>query len=288
MNADTLVDAYVADVVKRLPRAQRADVALELRSLLIESLEGREDVAAFLADFGRPAEVAARYGPPVTVIDPADSRRFLRLSAIGLVVIWVGGAFSAISPREWWEQYAVAALVWPGLLVLIFAAAAGVRRRWPATARWKPPRRAPRDPDRVSRVGMSFALAFFVAGTFVLVFGQSLLDQLTSGAPGVLTYDPVFARRIAPWLLTLMIAHLVFLGVLTVRGRWTPRLRQFDAGFGLAICAVMVWALVAGPVYTAPATDEAAKGISALIVLGSLASVAVTAWRGQLSVPHRA
>jgi hypothetical protein len=286
MNADALVDAYVADVVKRLPRARRADVALELRSLLIESVESREDVASFLADFGRPADVAARYGPPLTVIDPADSRRFLRLTAIGLVVIWVGGAFTAGSPRAWWEEYAVPALIWPGLLVVVFATAAWSRRRWPTNSRWKPPRR---DPDRVHRVGMSFALAFFVAGTATLVFGQWMLDRLTGGgAPGVPTYDPAFARRIAPWLLTLMIAHLVFLGVLTVRGRWTPRLRQIDAGLSLAICAVMVWALVAGLVYTAPATDDTVKAISALIVLGSLLDLAVKLGRGQLAVPRRA
>ena len=34
------LDSYVSDVVKRLPRRQRVDVALELKSLLAEELAG--------------------------------------------------------------------------------------------------------------------------------------------------------------------------------------------------------------------------------------------------------
>ena len=282
MDADALVESYIADVVKHLPRSQRADVAAELRSLLADELaeRGRDHARDLLVGFGRPAEVAARYGPPRTVIDPADSRRFIRLSVIGVAVIWIGGALSADTFRIWWEEYAVAALVWPGALVIGFATTAWVRRRWPHRAAWKPPRRPPRDPDHVNRLGWSAALVFFVAGTVTLVFAQPLLDLVTGGgAPGVLTYDETFARRIAPWLLTLMVTHLVFLGVLVVKGRWTARLRRIDAALGLAICGVMTWAIVAGPVYTARAADEAAKGISALIVLVSLVGLAVTARR---------
>ena len=280
MDADALVDSYVADVVRHLPRAQRADVAAELRSLIDDELaeRGRDDAKDLLVGFGRPAEVAARYGPPLTVIDPADSRRFIRLSVIGVAVIWIGGALSPDTDtfRIWWEEYAVAALVWPGALVIGFATTAWVRRRWPHRAAWKPPRRPPRDPDRVNRVGWSAALVFFVAGTFTLVFAQPLLDLVTGGgAPGVLTYDETFARRIAPWLLTLMVTHLVFLGVLVVKGRWTARLRRIDAALGLAICGAMTWAIVAGPVYTARPADQTVKGISTLIVLVTLVDLAV-------------
>jgi hypothetical protein len=292
MDADALVDSYIADVVKHLPRSQRADVAAELRSLLADELaeRGRDNARDLLVGFGRPAEVAARYRPPLTVIDPADSRRFLRLSVIGVAVIWVGGALSADTDtfKIWWEQYAVAALVWPGALVIGFATTAWVRRRWPHRAAWKPPRRAPRDPDHVNRVGWSAALVFFVAGTCTLVFAQPLLDLVTGGgAPGVLTYDETFLRRRAPWLLSLMVLHLLFLGVLIVNGRWTTRLRRIDAVLSLAVCGVITWVLLAGDVYTAAATDEAAKGITALIVLVSVADLAVKLLRRRPVVPGR-
>ena len=104
MDADALVDSYIADVVRHLPRAQRADVAAELRSLIDDELaeRGRDGAKDLLVGFGRPAQVAARYGPPLTIIDPADSRRFIRLSVIGIAVIWLGGALDADTLRIWW------------------------------------------------------------------------------------------------------------------------------------------------------------------------------------------
>ena len=79
MNANDVIESYVADVAAKLPRKQRNDVAFELRSLLAEELQGKAEAAGRAADatmatelvnaFGRPAEVAARYQPTLTVID---------------------------------------------------------------------------------------------------------------------------------------------------------------------------------------------------------------------------
>src|SRR3984893_12952321 len=99
MTADELIDSYVADVVMLLPRKQRRDVAQELRMLLREEVgaaangqASREETArALLASFGRPAEVAVRYGSPVTLIDPADTRSFLTLAIARGVLIPFSG-----------------------------------------------------------------------------------------------------------------------------------------------------------------------------------------------------
>src|SRR5690349_7408782 len=104
MNADQLIESYVSDVVRRLPRRQRGDVAVELRALLGEEMVGRvadrgsaqegatsADAMALLTSFGRPAEVAARYRPALTIIDPADSRAFLKASVVGVALIWLVG-----------------------------------------------------------------------------------------------------------------------------------------------------------------------------------------------------
>ncbi|GAB3854409.1 hypothetical protein [Dactylosporangium cerinum] len=50
MTADELIDGYVAEVVGLLPRAQRRDVAMELRALLAEEVDAA----------GTPRDQAAR------------------------------------------------------------------------------------------------------------------------------------------------------------------------------------------------------------------------------------
>ena len=49
---EALIEAYVVDVMRRLPRKQRNDVGFELRALLTESLRGRA------ADTGRRTRAA--------------------------------------------------------------------------------------------------------------------------------------------------------------------------------------------------------------------------------------
>src|SRR5262245_58456571 len=93
MNADEVIEGYVDDTVRLLPRRQRDDVAAELRSLLNEELNARaresgrppdEALALSLVrGYGRPSEVAARYHPVWTIIDAADSRSFVRAGIIG-------------------------------------------------------------------------------------------------------------------------------------------------------------------------------------------------------------
>lgn len=73
MDPNAIIDSYVADVVRYLPRRQRADVALELRSLLDDELASRAADAGRPADpalvmellttFGAPRDVADRYRP---------------------------------------------------------------------------------------------------------------------------------------------------------------------------------------------------------------------------------
>ena len=66
----SLIDRYVHEVGRHLPRKNRSDIQAELRSSLIDALEdraGREpteaDVAELLKEFGPPKVVAASYYP---------------------------------------------------------------------------------------------------------------------------------------------------------------------------------------------------------------------------------
>ena len=158
MNANDVIESYVNDVALRLPRRHRNDVAFELRTLIDEGLQDQAEASGravdaamatrFLQAFGRPEDVAARYRPTLTIIDPADGRTFLRATVIGLAIIWCLGLLERLQQpigsgaellgviAQWWLGTVVASLWWPGVLVVYFGLAAWVHRRWPNTTVW--------------------------------------------------------------------------------------------------------------------------------------------------------
>jgi hypothetical protein len=293
MTADEMIDSYVADVVTLLPRRQRRDVAQELRVLLREEVdaaaseqESREQAArALLAGFGRPADVAARYGSPVTLIDPADTRRFFTLAIAGAALIPFGVILNELTdqagPRRDVVGQAIekawpGVLAWLGLLVVGFAVAAWARRRRP-DAGWKP---RPIPADRISRPGRAAAIIFFVLGTLALVNPAWPIRTVSGGraapaAYAAFAYDEGFLRLRGPVVLGLMIVGLIILATLLWQGRWRPWIRQAERLHSLAVCIVLTWAVAAGPVFKATSTDRSVKGAASLIVLVTLADLAV-------------
>ena len=65
MNSHELIESYVHEVGQHLPRRLRADIELELRSLLADGLEDRIDdeaaVVEFLKQLGSPMQFASQY-----------------------------------------------------------------------------------------------------------------------------------------------------------------------------------------------------------------------------------
>jgi len=66
----SLIDRYIQEVGRHLPRKNRADIKAELRSSVVDTLEDRfgpdpsgSEVEEFLIEFGQPREVAASYFP---------------------------------------------------------------------------------------------------------------------------------------------------------------------------------------------------------------------------------
>ena len=303
MNANDVIEAYVTDVAVQLPRKQRNDVAFELRALLNEELQeragdaGREPDAEMairmLREHGRPADVAARYQPTLTIIDPADGRAFARATIIGLVVIWVVGRVERLQQPigtagefwgalgQWWGATVVFSLWWPGMLLLGFASSAWLRRRWPQTGEWKP-----RAGDRIagSRASLVLAIIGILCGLFILVQPTWLLDVVWGGraapvAYQALTYTDTFLHRQAPWLFLLLLLNVPMFLVVIVQGRWTPRMRRIETIGTLLLCAVMTWAVLDGPIFRTQASDEMTKVLLVLITVVSLASVAIGEYR---------
>ncbi|MBI5268516.1 MAG: hypothetical protein HY856_02440 [Burkholderiales bacterium] len=295
MNANEVIECYVAEVAVQLPRAQRNDVAFELRALIHDGLQDRAGAAGqpvdaamaldFLRTLGRPAEVAARYRPAVTVIDPADGHAFLRATFIGLAVIWgLGAAGRLLQPAEgtagwlglvaqWWVGTVIPSLWWPGALVLGFAASAWARRRWPPTTAW-----TPRAPDRIGggRGALVLGLAGVVVGIATLVHPRWLLDAVWGGlaapsAYAALAYAEGFpGSPQAMVLLALLCLNIPLMLAAIVQGRWPAPVRRAQDALAPATVAAMAWAIAGRPIMATPAADSTAKGLMVLIAAATL------------------
>ena len=310
MNANDVIESYVTDVAVQLPRKQRNDVAFELRALINEELQDRGEAAGrgvdaamateFLQGFGHPDDVAARYRPALTIIDPADGHSFLRVTVIGLAIIWclgllmrlgqsIGSAGDALNLLgQWWTGTAIPSLWWPGVLVMYFAVAAWVRRRRPQISAWKP-----RAGDRIhgGRVAMVMALVGILCGLYVLIEPRWVLDFFWGGraAPAAyqaLTYTDAFRQRQAPWLLALLVLNIPMYIAVVAMGRWPAILRRIETVLGLATCAALAWTVLDGPVFMAPSSDGTAKFFVVLIIAFVLFDAAIKLHRSVRPAPN--
>ena len=303
MNANDVIECYVNEVALQLPRAQRNDVAFELRALLQEELQGKAEADGRLADaamaiellnaFGRPETVAARYRPTLTIIDPADGIGFLRATWIGLVIIWTLGLLQHMHRpiesawdilhllAQWWGGTVIPSLWWPGVLVVGYGIAAWSRRTWPATRSW-----APRARDHIhgGRSAMALGLVGILCGVYVLIDPTLVLDVFWGGraAPAAytaLSYTESFRARQGPWLLALLLFNIPFFMTMLVMGRNTPLMRRIETTFSLIFCAVLTWTVLDGPVFQTTISDRTTKFFLVLVILGILFALARERYR---------
>lgn len=290
---DALIEAYVADVMKRLPRKQRNDVGLELRALLAEELRGRAEDAERLPDeamaldllrgFGHPDEVAMRYHPPGVPIIPANATRgFACASAIGVALQWAATLPSVTDVTtfgRWWVTVGLGALWWPGFLVTVGLIATFIRQRWPAPGEVWTPKRV--DRDHVNRplflLGLAAALAG--VGVWVAVVWWSTTTTVDTPLARVFAFDPGFLATGAPVVMLYWVMSLILLAVVTIEGRWRDLTRRFEMGLNLACCLMLAWISFGGRVFVAEATNAPLVAILSLLIVVLLADMAWKLWR---------
>lgn len=309
MKPDDIIESYVDEVVRFLPRRQRSDVGFELRSLLKEDLEGRaaesgrpvdaQATLELLTAFGSPQDVADRYRPAgFTIIRPSNAPRFAWLALGGMALIWaVTLPVSLFGPSQiagweygadawwgrlivWWWGAGLGAFWWPGFLFTLTLIAALFERRRGEAKPWTPPRRMDRGP--VTRVGMALALAFWTTGAALLI----ALPWLSVWAPGLpqsvldaFLFDPEFLTWRAPWILMIWATHFaVYIAVLVV-GRWSPLATRISLLVGVGFLGLIAWWLLAGPIFSALVTDGTVKPLLALIALIVVIDIVATVRR---------
>jgi hypothetical protein len=302
-----LIDRYVHEVGLHIPWRMRRDVEAELRSLLTESLEdrataeGRPADAALAAEalrqFGRPADVAARYAPPQYLIGPRLFPAYRTsvavmvsvLAAITLVLLAVG-VFGRGENQPLLGPVARAGaslmnslLFNLGVLTAVFALVEHLRANAAHTAAhtaksWNPAALPPvEDPDRISFLGR--LLLLYAIAALVLVFNiyPQWVAVVAVRGSDVQVYPllgPGFSRYLPVLNLWWAAAFVLNLAVLR-HGRWGMATRW--AEFVLETGNVVILAvIVLGP--PAFAYDMLAK-----LVLQAFAVVALFRAGSQLA-----
>jgi hypothetical protein len=285
MNAEEVIERYIDDTVRLLPGRQRADVAAELRTLLNDGLNARAREAGCSADetlalslvrgYGAPNEVAERYCPSWSIIDPADSMSFLRASIIGAAVLLLLSALRsrrnpASSTAD--DLVALGILDWLGLLTVGFGIKSWVRRSWPSAALWKP-----RDRDRVSRVGTAILVP--IAALIVILYAAPawLFDLVSSGRldSSWATYTADFQRWRLPWFIGCLAGLLALLSLAAIRGRWTRPTRRISVGLNLALAGIVLSFAVYGNIFESGAVDQIARNVLTIVALVYLPCVGI-------------
>jgi hypothetical protein len=259
-----LIDKYIAEVGKHLPRKNRMDIEAEIRSTLEDMLEERSQAAgpadeatvmAVLKEYGAPREVAAKYKTHQYLIGPRFFPVFERvirivfavlaaISLIGLgtslaqtgltapevasaIVKWIGGLFTSL----------IAAF---GNITLIFAV---IERTKAAEAfdkevnEWDPKElQREQDPDEVDKADHIATIIFSTLALVVFNLYPDLLSvrYYSDGAwvtMPILT--PIFFSFL-PWINLMALLQIVFSSFMLGQKFWQPLTRILDILLHLA------------------------------------------------------
>jgi hypothetical protein len=285
MHASEVIETYIDDTVRLLPRRQRDDVATELRSLLNEELHARaresgrppdESLAlALVRGYGNPNEAASRYQPAWTIIDPANSANFMRAAFIGVGALLLLSALRKLRPSlpgTADDFVKVGIMAWLGFLVVVFGARNWICRRWPATALWKP-----RDRDRANRVGTAVVVP--IATFVVVLYGAPtwVLDQISGGRFNTswAAYTADFQKLRLPLFIGLEVGLLALLSFVAIQGRWRRLTRRINIGLNMALACLVLSFAVDGNIFQSSLVDQIARDVLALVAVVYVPSVGV-------------
>ena len=265
-----LIDKYIAEVGKHLPRKNRTDIEAEIRSTLEDMLDERKTaeapaeeatVMALLKEYGSPREVAATYKTHQYLIGPRLFPIFETVIKIVLAVVagasLIGLAVSLAktgltgpefvsSIGEWFGGLIGGLIAAFGNVVLVFA----ILERTQAAnefekefKEWDPKElKSEPDPDQIDRPDHIATIIFTFLGLVILNLYPNLL-AIRYLNDGTWVSIPVLTEaffRFLPWINILSLVQIVFHGFMLGQRMWTPVTRLLGivvdiAGMILAI-----------------------------------------------------
>jgi hypothetical protein len=271
-----LIDKYITEVGKHLPRKQRADIEAEIRSTLEDMLEERkqaqgagsdEMLIELLKEYGSPREVAESYTGPHYLIGPRVYPIFelvtkivvVVLLAIALAGLGIGLTRSNATGLELLKtigESALSSLGWIitafGNIVLTFAILERVlpAKEFEEEEEWNPAELASEpDPDKVKFGERIFEMFFLIL--FLVLF------NLYPAAIGIgffsegdwIFISPVLTEAFysyLPWINILFLLQLGFNVYLLRQGLWNMTSRIANILLEIASIALAV-AMLRGP-----------------------------------------
>ena len=272
-----LLDKYVSEVGKYLPRKQRADIEQEIRSTLEDMLEERNQVSleneaaviALLKEYGEPRKVAESYIGPRYLIGPRLYPIFeLIVKIVMAAVLGAGllgyGVSAAITQSfagtdffsflgQFWLGLLGAMMNAFGSLVLVFAI---LQQVLPVSElekemedEWNPADLAKEpDPDEVKMSESIATIIFTVIGLAIFNLYPNVVG-LAFNTDGVWTFIPILSKAFftyLPWINLLGVWQIIF-NLYQLRQR-TWNLATRLGGIALELCTIsLAIAMLNGP-----------------------------------------
>ncbi|MCB8948666.1 MAG: hypothetical protein H6653_11680 [Ardenticatenaceae bacterium] len=315
MNSNEMIDRYVNEVGENLPRKMRADIEMELRSLLLDALEERaeaepsaKETAAFLQEFGSPETIAAQYRPAESLIGPKLFPVYkvvvtITVSIIGVLhLLWLGlvlwqNAEGDLIGRilEMIFSFGRSAILNAGIVTFIFAmiervAGDSLEVQEKKAGEWDPFDLPPvKDPNRVNRgelaVGIVFGVLFLAwLNVFPDWFGWVNFGSEDPWFLGLVTAELI---ALIPWFSASLLLDVVLKTIVFIQGHWSRGTRWLEVGtsiFGLYV-AYLVFNLE--EISVVPFFTTMAKSIMAIVILIGLIDVFSKLFRLLLGRPFK-
>lgn len=259
-----LIDKYIVEVGKHLPRKNRADIEAEIRSTLEDMLEERGQgkgpaeeaaVLALLKEYGSPREVAAKYKTHQYLIGPrlfplfemVVKIVFAVLAAVSLIGLGLNLSQTGLSGPEfisalgkWLGGLFTGLIAAFGNITIVFA----ILERTKAANEfekefgdWDPKElQGEPDPDQVDRADQIGTIIFTTLALVVLNLYPNLLsigylDDGTWVSMPLMT--PAFFAYL-PWINLIGLVQIVFSSFMLGQAYWKPLTRILDILVDLA------------------------------------------------------
>jgi hypothetical protein len=298
MEVNEMINRYVREVGRHLPRRTRADIEMELRSLLHDSLDelaakaGMEPTpklaAELLRDFGKPEAMAANYRPEQHLIGPRlfpVYKQALTIMAVIISALHVAGlifmllnADTAVLGQTTWGWFGSlfqSLLVYAGLITVIFAIVERTEvidweEETTQETEWDPFELPPaEDPNRINRFELGFEMLWTAAFIILFNFYPEWIGIANVSGEETAVF-PLLAAAFAvhiPWLTLLWTLELALKGFVLTRGRWTRLTRWLEFGLVPLNLYILNRIRTGGAIFTIPGLTAIAKAILMVVIV---------------------